>query len=137
MRDSKNEEQGELRTFTPSRRCFLKSVGAGTIATVVAAGDPGFLKEAAAAQNQPPHNGKTGMSVQLSLSRLPVLRKADVVIIGGVPGRHCLRPRVRPGGAQDCRRMYLGREIPPPSGRGYTLASLPAVERPRSSLQRL
>jgi ribulose 1,5-bisphosphate synthetase/thiazole synthase len=114
MRDSKNEEQGELRTFTPSRRCFLKSVGAGTIATVVAAGDPGFLKEAAAAQNQPPHNGKTGMSVQLSLSRLPVLRKADVVIIGGsLTGIASALEFARAGRKTVLveHRMYLGREI--------------------------
>ncbi len=114
MQASRNEKQEENRTFAPSRRCFLKSVGAGTIATVVTAGQPGFPGDAVLAQDQLHQTGKRGAFVQLSLSRLPVLRKADVVIIGGsLAGVASALGFARMGRKTVVieHRMYLGREI--------------------------
>src|SRR5512136_1680762 len=82
MRRSEKDTQEVHRALVPSRRRFLKGVSAGTIATIVTAGHSGFLPEVALAQDQPAHIGKRGASVQLDRSRLPVLRKADVIVIG-------------------------------------------------------
>lgn len=78
-----NRQDGGSQGMGSSRRLFLQGVSGGTIATIVAAGHAGLLPETAIAQDQLPEAGRTAPSVQLRRSRLPVLRKADVVLIGG------------------------------------------------------
>ena len=114
MLRSEKDTQERHRAFAPSRRSFLRGVSAGTIATIVTTGHPGYLREAALAQGQPTHTGKRGASVQLDRSRLPVLRKADVIIIGGsVAGVTSALQFAREGRKTVLveHRMYLGREI--------------------------
>ena len=126
MKRSEKDRQGGHRALVPSRRRFLKGVGAGTIATVVTAGHSGFLPEVALAQDQTTRTGKRGASVQLDRSRLSVLRKADVIVIGGsVAGVAAALQFAREGHKTVLieHRMYLGREIsatlkPHPCGGG-------------------
>jgi flavin-dependent dehydrogenase len=97
-----------------SRRRFLQGVGSGTMATIVMAGHSGRLPEVALAQDQLPQTGKRGVGVQLHRSRLPVLRKADVVVIGGsVVGVAAALQFARAGRKVVLveHRIYLGREI--------------------------
>src|ERR1035437_121663 len=99
---------------TPSRRRFLQGVGSGTMATIVTAGHAGFLPQAAVAQNQLPQTRRGGPGVQLHRSRLPVLRKADVVVIGGsVAGVAAALQFARAGRKVVLveHRIYLGREV--------------------------
>src|SRR5215831_3602878 len=64
-----------------SRRRFLQGMSAGSVAGVVAAGSPPLLQ--AAAQQSAAEAGKTKTSVELRRARLPVLRQADVAVVGG------------------------------------------------------
>src|ERR1700734_1395940 len=72
MRDKQN------RGRDISRRKFLQGISAGTIATIVA-GSRGFSGTAFAESV----SGNSGMSVQIRRSRVPVLRKGNVIILGG------------------------------------------------------
>jgi flavin-dependent dehydrogenase len=114
MQDSQKDEREEHRAFAPSRRCFLKSVSAGTIATVVAAGHPGFPFEAVPAHDQSVHTGGRTSSVQLNRSLLPIRCKADVIVVGGsLAGVASALEFARAGRKIVVveHRMYLGREI--------------------------
>ena len=98
----------------PSRRRFLRGVSSGTIASIVMSGSSSLLSEAAVAQDQSPKAGKRGPSVQLHRSRLAVLRKADVVVIGGaVAGVAAALQFARAGRKVVLveHRIYLGREV--------------------------
>ena len=53
------------------------------MATIVTAGHSDFLPQTAIAQDQLPEARKRGRSVELHRSHLPILRKADVVVVGG------------------------------------------------------
>lgn len=111
-RPGKNR-QGD-RGRDPSRRRFLQGVSSGTMATIVMAGHSGFLPESARAQDQFPQTRKRGPSVWLRRSRLPVLRNADVVVIGGsVAGVAAALQFARTGRkvALVEHRIYLGREV--------------------------
>jgi hypothetical protein len=102
------------RGSDPSRRRFLQGVSSGTIATIVVAGGSGFLPETALAQDQLPEIQKRAPRVQLHRSRLPVLRKADVVVIGGsVAGVAAALQFARAGRKVVLveHRIYLGREV--------------------------
>jgi ribulose 1,5-bisphosphate synthetase/thiazole synthase len=111
-RPGKNR-QGD-RGRDPSRRRFLQGVSSGTMATIVMAGHSGFLPESARAQDQFPQTRKRGPSVRLRRSRLPVLRNADVVVIGGsVAGVAAALQFARAGRKVVLveHRIYLGREV--------------------------
>ena len=98
----------------PSRRLFLQGVGGGTMATVIMAGQSGLRPETASAQDQLPDAGKRAPSVQFHRSRLPVLHKADVVVIGGsVAGVAAALQFARAGRKVVLveQRNYLGREV--------------------------
>ena len=110
------EKDGEQRhrDLDPSRRRFLKGMGAGTIAAIVTTGHPGYLPNGSLAQAQTPQTGKSGLSVQLDRSRLPVLRQANVIVVGGsVAGVAAALQFARAGYKVVLveHRMYLGREI--------------------------
>jgi len=115
METSGKGSQSEENPATgPSRRRFLQGVSTGTIATIVTAGHSGLLPEVALAQEQLPQTAKRGPGVQLHRSRLPVLRKADVVVIGGsVAGVAAALEFARAGRRVVLveHRTYLGREI--------------------------
>ena len=100
--------------MTSSRRHFLQGVSGGTMASIVMAGNSGLLPEAALAQDQLPQTGKRAAGVQLRRSRLPVLRKTDVVVIGGsVAGVAAALQFARAGRKVVLveHRTYLGCEI--------------------------
>lgn len=102
------------RDAGPSRRRFLQGVSSGTIATIVSAGHSAFLSGKALAQDQLSQTNKKGPSVQLRRSRLPVLRKADVIVIGGsVAGVAAALEFARAGHKVVLveHRTYLGREV--------------------------
>src|ERR1035441_8638802 len=109
----KNRQEGN-RTMAPSRRRFLQGVSSGTVATIVAASHSGLLPQIARAQDQLPQTGKARVGVQLHRSRLPVLRRADVVVIGGsVAGVGAALEFARAGRKVVLveHRTYLGREV--------------------------
>ena len=54
MHTSDKDKQGGHQAFAPSRRSFLRGMSTGTMATIVTAGRPGHLPEAALAQDQAP-----------------------------------------------------------------------------------
>jgi len=96
-----------------SRRRFLQGVSSGTIATIAMARHSGLLPETALAQDQIPQSRKRP-SVLLRRSRLPILRKADVVVIGGsVAGVAAALEFARAGRKVVLveHRIYLGREV--------------------------
>src|SRR5207237_6288518 len=84
LRMIENNLPGESRDGTgSSRRRFLQGVSAGAVAGVVGAGTSPLLQRAAAAQTTIGEPGKKKVAVQLRRARLPVLREADVVVVGG------------------------------------------------------
>ena len=98
----------------PSRRRFLQHVSNGTLATIVMAGQSGFMPETALAQDQFPRTRKNGPRVRLHRARLPILREADVVVIGGsVAGVAAALQFARAGRKVVLveHRTYLGREV--------------------------
>jgi len=97
-----------------SRRRFLQGVSGGTIATIVMAGHSGFGPDSALAKDQLPPAGKEGRRVRLRRARLPILREADVVVIGGsVAGVTAALQFARAGRNVVLveHRIYLGREV--------------------------
>ena len=100
----KRKDRAEL-----SRRRFLQGLSAGTIATIVGGSErfPGV----ALAQNE---LGTNSRFVQIRRSRLPVLRKGDVVMVGGSIAAVAAALRFSGSGHKVVmleHRNYLGREI--------------------------
>lgn len=90
-----------------SRRRFLQGLSAGTIATIVAGS--GRFPAVALAQD-----GMEGRYVQIRRSRVPVLRKGDVVIAGGSVAAVAAALRFAASGHKVVlveHRNYLGREV--------------------------
>ena len=93
-----------------TRRRFLQAVSAGTAATLVAG--PGYLS--ALTPDDPASRGKQKRYVQINRSRIPVLRKADVILVGGsVAGVAAALCFARAGFKVVLveHRNYLGREV--------------------------
>jgi len=108
MRDGKNHGAGV------ARRRFLLGMSSGTVATIVRAGRPGVLAAPAATSEAPAKAGKKRSSVWLHRSRLPVLRKGDVVIIGGSVAGVAAALQFAQAGRKVVvaeHRNYLGREV--------------------------
>ena len=103
MRDKKNPRTGI------SRRHFLQGISAGTVATMVARTT--YLHGMALSGTAP---GKDGMCVQIRRSRVPVLRKGDVIIIGGSVAGVAAALQFAHNGLKVVmveHRNYLGREV--------------------------
>jgi ribulose 1,5-bisphosphate synthetase/thiazole synthase len=97
-----------------SRRTFLQGVSAGTVASVVAAGGSPLLQRAAAAQPAAPRAEGKRAAVRLRRARLPVLRQADVIVVGGSVAGVAAALRFARGGRSVVlveHRNYLGREV--------------------------
>ena len=97
-----------------SRRSFLQGISAGTVAGVVATGSSPLLLNTAAAQPSVAEAGKKKAGVKLRRARLPVLRQADVVVVGGsVAGVAAALHFARAGRSVVLleHRNYLGREV--------------------------
>ena len=106
-------EDNKDHSGRPSRRSFLEGIGGGTVATVITAGHSGSLPQTAVAMQQA-RKQRRGPSVQLHRSRLPVLHKADVLVIGGsLAGVAAALEFARAGRTVVLieHRNYLGREI--------------------------
>ena len=92
-----------------SRRRFLQGLSAGTIATIVAGSER--FSGTASAQSKAT---TTGQSVQIGRSHLPVLRRGDVIIVGGSIAAVAAALRFAGLGHKVVlveHRNYLGREI--------------------------
>ena len=99
---------------TPSRRRFLQGVSTGSLAAVVAGGSSPLLQKAAAAGMPAAETGRTNVTVQLRRAQLPVLRQADVIVVGGsVAGVAAALRFARAGRSVVVieHRNYLGREV--------------------------
>lgn len=108
MQDEKNRSRGL------PRRGFLRGISGGTVATMLTASHPDLLPEAAVAMNQSRKADKRGSSVQFHRARLPVLRKADVVVIGGSVAAVAAALEFARAGRKVVLveyRTYLGREV--------------------------
>ncbi len=108
------DRQERHQGWVSSRRNFLMGVSTGTIATIVTAGHPEFLPEVTVAQDRPARADQPGIHVRLDSSRLPVLRKAEVIVVGGsVAGVASALQFARAGRKVVLveHRMYLGREV--------------------------
>jgi ribulose 1,5-bisphosphate synthetase/thiazole synthase len=108
MRDGKNHRAGV------ARRRFLLGMSCGTVASIVRAGHPGVLAAPAAGSEAPAKAGKRRSSVWLHPSRLPILRKADVIIIGGSVAGVAAALQFAQAGLKVVvaeHRNYLGREV--------------------------
>jgi flavin-dependent dehydrogenase len=108
MRDKKNGKSGL------SRRSFLQGIGTGTMATVVLAGRSSSLPQTDMTGKPFRKPGKGGSTVYLCRSRLPILRKGDVVIVGGSVAGIAAAVQFARGGSKVVvveHRNYLGREV--------------------------
>jgi ribulose 1,5-bisphosphate synthetase/thiazole synthase len=108
MRNHKDQGTG-----LPRRR-FLQSMSGGTVASVLVNGQAGLLPQAATAAEQPRGALKSARSVRFRRARLPILRKADVIVIGGsVAGVAAALAFARAGRKVVLveHRNYLGREV--------------------------
>ncbi len=111
MENMQDERNHRMRLL---RRRFLQGISSGTVATVLRAGHSEPSPAAAGAASQSRAARKSGPSVQLRRSRLPVLREADVAVIGGsITGVAAALQFARAGRKVVLveHRNYLGREI--------------------------
>jgi ribulose 1,5-bisphosphate synthetase/thiazole synthase len=92
-----------------SRRGFLQGIGAGTIATLAAR--PAYLRGMVLAGAT---SAKDRSCVQIGRSRIPILRKSDVIILGGSVAAVAAALQFAHNGLKVVmveHRNYLGREI--------------------------
>lgn len=111
MSDKRNQNRGL------SRRHFLSGIAGGTVATVVLPGLNGLLPGTAAAGEESPGakmSKRDGPTVRLHRARLPILRQADVVVIGGALAGVAAALELARAGRKVVlveHRNYLGRDI--------------------------
>jgi len=113
MPRNNRHERGSCRIGSTRRR-FLQGISSGTMATVVMAGGTNHLPAATAVQGQLPQARNRGPQIQLHRSRLPVLHKADVVVIGGSIAGVAAALEFARGGRKVVlveHRTYLGWEV--------------------------